>query len=112
MSGAACAVVRGDAVSRGEGEGSGDWGLAGLAGRVGALADGSAGWPVAVCSSLVGSGTLDSPGAVSAAARPPMIRLAGRMIASRTPTIVVDRPSADLCRNVICIIPSQINVVQ
>ena len=69
------ALVRGDAVFRGEGEGSGDLGLAGVAGRVGALADGSAGWPVAVCSRLVSSGTLDSLGAVSAAARPPAIRL-------------------------------------
>ena len=97
MSGVAWALVRGDAVSRGEGEGSGDLGPAGLAGRVGALADGSAGWPAAVCPSMVGSGTLDSLGAVSAVAKTPMIRLAGKMIASRTPTIVVDRPRADLC---------------
>ena len=60
---------------RGEGEGSGDLGLAGLAGRVGGLVDGSAGWPAAVFSSLVGSGTLDPPEAVSAAANPPAIRL-------------------------------------
>ena len=97
---------------RGEGEGSGDWGPAGVAGRIGALADGSACWPAAVCSSLVGSGTLDSPEAVPAMARPPMIRLAGRIIASRTPTMVVDRPRADLCRSVICIIPSRTHVVQ
>ena len=110
MSGAGWVVVRGDAVFRGEG--NGDWGLADMVGRVGALADGSAGWPVAVCSSLVGWGTLDLLSAVSAAARLPMIRLAGRIIASRTPTMVVDRPRADLCRSVICIIPSRINVVQ
>ena len=83
-----------------------------MVGRAGALADRSVCGPVAVCSSMVGWGSLDSLGAVSAVAKPPMIRLAGKMIASRTPTIVVDRPRADLCRNVICIIPSQINIVQ
>ena len=102
----------GDAVSRGKGEGSGDWGLAGVVGSIGALADGSVCWLVAICFSVVASGTLDRLEVVFATARLLMIRLVGKIIASRIPTIVVDQPRIDLCRSVICTNTSQINVVK
>ena len=83
-----------------------------MVGSIGALADGSVCWLVAICFSVVASGTLDRLEVVFATARLLMIRLVGKIIASRIPTIVVDQPRIDLCRSVICTNTSQINVVK